>query len=173
MLETIDQGLSHALGPATVLEVTSGGVLLETPTRRAWASLALAYPYAPQKGDVVLAIGERDLYIIGVLASTGETRLEFAGNVRLRASGILQLEAGRGISVGAPAVRIRAGRLEVFAHKVVERFFDSVCWVKNTLRVTAGRQRINIDEDSSLRAGRITEIARGDVRLDGKRIKLG
>jgi hypothetical protein len=143
------------------------------PTGPAWARLALAYPYSPQKGDYVLAIGGDEVYVIGVLAAQGETRLEFTGDVRLRASGTLRLEAGQGISLAAPGVRIQAGRLEILAHRVVESFFDSVRRVKNTLRVTAGRQRVEIAEDSSLRAGRISEIAREDVRLDGKRIKLG
>jgi hypothetical protein len=172
MLDTLDTGLQHSLGPAIVVETTNGKVLLETPTHLAWARLALAYPYSPQKGDFVLAIGGDDLYVIGVLAAQ-ETRLEFTGNVRLRASGTLHLEAGQGISLTAPAVTIRAGRLEILAHKIVERFFDSVRRVKNTLRVTAGRQRVDIEQDSSLRAGRISEIAREDVRLDGKQIKLG
>jgi hypothetical protein len=174
--DTIDAGLQHALGPATVLEITggtTGSLLLETAAGLGWARMALAYPYSPCKGDVVLVIGDTDLYVIGVLSAQNSTRLEFAGNVRLRASGMLQIEAGQGISVSAPCVRIQAGRLELLAHKVVERFFDSVCWVKNTLRVTAGRQRVNVEEDSLLRAARITGIAREDIRLDGKRIKLG
>jgi len=173
MLDTIDTGLQRSLGPAIVLETTNGKVLVETPTGPGWARLALAYPYSPQKGDYVLAIGGDDLYIIGVLAAQGETRLEFTGDVRLRASGTLRLEGGQGVSVTSPAVRIRTGRMEVFAHKVVETFFDSVRSVKNTLRVSAGRQRVDIVEDSSLRAGQISEVARENIRLDGKLIKLG
>src|SRR5262245_40991695 len=105
MLDTIDKGIQYSLGPATVVETTPGSVLLEMPTGPAWARLALAYPFSPQKGDVVLAIGAEDheVYIIGVLSAKGGTRLEFAGNVRLRASGTLQLEAGQRISLAAPA----------------------------------------------------------------------
>ncbi len=173
MLDTIDTGLQQSVGPAVVVETTHDELLLETPTRRAWARLALAYPYSPQKGDLVLAIGGDDLYVIGVLAAKGETQLDFTGNVCLRASGTLRLEAGQGVSLAAPTVRIQAGRMEILAHKVVETFFDSVRRVKNTLRVTARRQRVDVEEESSLRANRITEIAREDVVLDGKRIKLG
>jgi hypothetical protein len=173
MLESTGLGLQHSLGPATVLEVTKSRLRLETPMRIAWAQLALAYPYSPQRGDVVLAIGDDDLYVIGVLSSKGQTRLDFSGDVRLRASGVLQIEAGQRLALAAPTVSLRAGSLEVLAHKIVERFFDSMRCVRNTLRVVAGRQRIKVEEDSSLRAGSISEIARGDVRLDGKQIKLG
>jgi hypothetical protein len=173
MVDTIDTRLQHSLGPALVVQTTNGKVLLETPAGQAWARLALAYPYSPHKGDYVLAIGGDELYVIGVLAAKSETRLEFTGDVRLRTCGTLRLEAGQGISFAAPVLRIQVGRLEILAHKVVESVFDCVRRVKNTLRVAAGRQRVDITEDSSLRAGRISEIARDDVRLDGKRIKLG
>ena len=55
------------LGPATVEEIVGNRILLRLPDREGWAQLALSFPYEPRAGDVVLVIGEEDLFVIGVI----------------------------------------------------------------------------------------------------------
>ena len=67
---------SSFLGPATVIRVEDGRVLLSLPQTQAWATMALAFPYVPQPGDTLLAIAQdEDYYIIGVLQGNGPTTL--------------------------------------------------------------------------------------------------
>jgi hypothetical protein len=62
------------VGSAGVVEIADDRVLLTFLDRQIWAVMALAYPYQPKEGDLVLTIGqEDDWYVIGVLKGRGET----------------------------------------------------------------------------------------------------
>ena len=69
------------LGPATVLELVGDRLRLKRGDVEAWARLALAYPYQPEPGDLVLTIGEEEIYVIGVLLGRGKTVLGREENV--------------------------------------------------------------------------------------------
>src|SRR5579872_2773850 len=74
------------LGPASVNAVSAHEVTVSLTTGEiARAELALALPYAPAVGDVLLVIGANGKhYAIGVVRGTGQMDLSFHGNVQLR-----------------------------------------------------------------------------------------
>ncbi len=153
------------LGPATVIAVDGDRVQLERGGREAWAQLALATPYRPEPGDIVLAIGDDETYIIGVLQGRGKTVLDAPGDLTIRAGGAIEIEAHD--------VTVRADRFETVAGVAFERFVRCYRWVTDALHLRAGRTRSVIDGDSTLVAERITEQARGPVKIDGEKIYLG
>jgi len=62
------------LGPARVRQLAGNRVQLEFPDELPWALLALAFPYEPAPGDIVLAAGQgHTWYVIGVLQGAGKT----------------------------------------------------------------------------------------------------
>lgn len=161
------------LGPATVQSIRDDRVVLKTPSGEAEAELALAYPYRPARGDLVLAIGEDKLYVIGVLRGRGKSSFSVPGDLEIRAGGTLDLAAERAVTIRSPHVTLRADRLETVARAAFERFVDSYRWVKDLCQVAAGRSRVLVDGAATLNAERIVERARKDVMIDGSRINLG
>ena len=162
-----------ALGPATVVEVLDDRVRLARESGEAWAHLALAYPYHPEAGDIVLAIGEETVYIIGVLLGRGKTVFRAPGDLELRAGGTVQVVGEKGIELESPHVAIKADKLETTARTVFEKFVNAYRWVKEALQTRAGRSRTVVEGHSTLRAERIVETATKEVKIDGERIHLG
>jgi hypothetical protein len=167
--------LTHQyLGPATVVWAEDGQIRLATPAGEMGAEQALAYPYRPARGDVVLAIGEEgNAWVIGVIRGRGMSELRVPGDMQLAAGGRVTITAERGIDLRSPRVEIRADRLEVVVQAIMERSLRCYRWVKQALQVTAGRVRTLVDGQATLQADRIVEHARKDVRIDGRRIHLG
>jgi hypothetical protein len=161
------------LGPATVVGVEGDGLLLECPGGPARASLALAYPYRPERGDVVLVIGEEDAWVIGVLRGKGLTRIEAPGDLEIAAGGEVRIAGREAVSLNGPRVAVKAGKLEFVAETLFSRCAGVFQWVKETLQTVAGRVRTVSEGTVSVRAERIVETAREDVRIDGKKIDLG
>lgn len=170
---TFDQGAF--LGPARVCEVSSHWVRLEFPDELPWAMLALAYPYQPAVGDTVLAAGQsHKWYVIGVLQGTGKTTFAVPGDFEVLAPrGRISLIAGKAFQVKSPEVKITAGKLEVIARRVFERFTDAVRWVKGAWQLRAGRVRTHVGGDYQVNADRIIQRADQDVRIDGDKVHLG
>ncbi|MHC5038625.1 MAG: DUF3540 domain-containing protein [Planctomycetota bacterium] len=137
------------------------------------AVLALAIPYQPAVGDVVLVIGDDELYVIGVLSGRGISRLEVPGDLELSAGGSVRIQGGRGVSLNAPDVAVKAHRLEMTAERLLGRFGRVYEWIRETLKTSAERIRTTVREGVSIRAGRIDAIADKDVKIDGRRIHLG
>jgi Protein of unknown function (DUF3540) len=163
------------LGPARVARVAGPKLQLELPDEFAWAQMALAFPYQPVEGDVVLAIGRSgEWYVIGLLSGNGTTTLTVPGDLALRApSGRIELTAADGIALKSRRVSVSADRLDLLARTVVERFGQAARWVRDTFRLRAGRLRSRVEGDYSLKAGRIREIADAEVKIDGSKIHLG
>jgi len=153
------------LGPATVTEITGDRVRLSREDGEAWAHLALAYPYHPEPGDIVLTIGEEEVYIIGVLVGRGKTVFHAPGDLELSAAGTVEIKGTE--------VRLHADKVETVACSVFEKCLNAYRWVKETIHTRAGRTRTVVEGHSSLRAERIVETARKDVKIDGERIHLG
>jgi hypothetical protein len=170
---TFDRGAF--LGPARVCEVSGNQVQLEFPDELPWAILALAYPYQPAVGDNVLAAGQgQNWYVIGVLQGTGKTTFAVPGDFEVLAPrGRISLIAGKGFLVKSPEVKITAGKLEVVARRVLERFSDATRWVKGAWKIRAGQVRTRVGGDYQINADRIIERADRDVRIDGDKIHLG
>lgn len=160
------------LGAATVAEIDGDRVRIEVPDGSAWARLALAYPYRPEAGDVVLAIGQGEYFIIGVLVGRGQTVLDVPGKLRLRAEDV-EIVGTREIQLRSPSVTVKAGKLCTIARLAVEKLGDSYRWVRGVLRTRAGRARTEVASTYRVTADRIVERAVGDVKIDGRQIKLG
>lgn len=166
------------LGPATVVEVHGARVVVLVPERgdaRIDARMALAYPYRPVPDDSVLVIARRDtLYVIGVLEARGDTRLELAGNVELRArGGALRLASDREIELDAPAVSTRASRVTVLAETAVEKVGSLVQHVRTLLSVRANRAETIVEEGTITRAKTATILTDESMTINGKQIHLG
>lgn len=166
-------GTETPLGPATVTAVEADRVRLDRDGGERWARLALSTPYRPEPGDVVLAIGEEDVYVIGVLRGRGKTVLRAAGDLEIRADGRVSIAGGAGVEVTGPDVTIRADRFETVARAAFERFVDCYRWVKELFQTRTGRSRTVVEGHSTLRAERIVETATKDVKIDGEKIHLG
>ena len=162
------------LGPALVRGVMHGAILIDIDGRLERAQMALAYPYRPEVGDVILVIGREDqFYVTGVLSGKGVTRFDFPGDVELMAGGTLRLASRAGVEVSGERISMRADRLDVAVttfRQSVSSFYQRVT---GTLRTVAGRQRTTVEKESTLHAGRIVRKAQEDVIIDGRQIKLG
>jgi Protein of unknown function (DUF3540) len=163
------------LSPARVLRVEHHRVQLELSGSPAWATMALAYPYEPASGDIVLAIGQEGAwYVIGVLHGSGRTSMTVPGDFSIRApAGAIELTAARGVTIKSPSVQVFAGKLELLARSLFERFDQATRKVVGTLQIRSGRLRTRVGGVYELRAERIVERADGDVKIDGREIKLG
>src|SRR5580704_16333122 len=107
---------SDYLGPARVTRVAPHEIEVEIRGgERATAQMALAFPYAPAEGDVLLVIGKGDEHwVIGVIQGTGKAALAFEGGVEISArGGPLTLTSDRGVAIRGPEVEVEAGKLEV------------------------------------------------------------
>src|SRR5437016_3334541 len=100
--DMLQQETGLYLGPATVCRSAGRRVAVrrDDGDGERWAELALAFPYQPAEGDVVLvAAQEERVYVIGVLRGRGPSVLSFPGDVTLSAPhGSLHLDAGKGVS---------------------------------------------------------------------------
>ncbi|HZN62478.1 MAG TPA: DUF3540 domain-containing protein [Planctomycetota bacterium] len=163
------------VGTATILAVDGSRVSLSIDGAEAEATMALAYPYRPAPGDTVLALGqESQWYVIGVLRGSGVTTFVAPGDMELRApNGSIGLTAADGVRIEAPRVSLKADRLELAARSVFERFVQAYRRIAGVFQLRAGRVRTVVGEAYDLRAGRITERADADVRIDGDKIYLG
>jgi hypothetical protein len=163
------------LGPATILAVEEGRVRLSTEDGQAWGTLALAFPYKPVAGDTVLAIGQdKAWYVIGVLKGRGVSSFVAPADLEFRApNGSIGLIAAEGVRIQAPDVEVEADRLELAARTVFERFVRAYRRVAEAFHLRAGSVKTTVEETWDVRAGRITERADGDVRIDGEKIHLG
>lgn len=133
------------LETARVLEIDGARLRLTTGD----AILALPW-YRPVPGDIVVVVFDgASRFVIGVTDARGE------------------------IDLHAPVIRLRAGRLEVTAQRVVEKFADAYRWVRGLFQVRAKRERHVVEEDYRVGAERIVERAKRDVKIDGEKINLG
>ena len=175
--------LSTSLGSAVVKGVEGGHVRVVLPTgEEARARLALAVPYRPVEGDEVLVVGQEPdaWFVIGVLRGSARTTWSIPGSLTIEAQGGVRIASGRGIvleaeSVEAVAKRVtlRAGRLELLAQRVVERARDAFRWFTGLHQVRARRARAVADETYTVRAGKASLRATGNMKIDGKQIDLG
>jgi len=178
MLTEVNQAQERPLrylGPAEVIGRTGPQLRVTTPSGEARARLALAYPYSPEIGDVVLVIAQDDEHwVIGVVRGQGKVNLEFSGDVAVRAvDGTLELAGDRGVKVEGPAVQFKAGKLTMLADTMVQTFTMAYQRVSELLSFRAGRMHTVVREDSLSKAKRMTMLADDNVNVNGKQIRLG
>ena len=166
------------LGPAEVVEITDEGVRARLPGHGGavvTATLALALPYAPVIGDLLLFIGKGEqFYAIGVLRGAGKTSLRLQGDVDLHAEGgALHLSADKGVVIQAPEVDIETGRLRTVASVVVEKCTSFYQRVSALLSVHAGQSHTVVDEASFSRSKSAAILTEETVTINGKQIHLG
>lgn len=164
-----------SLGPAVVLGAEGRRLQLVFEEETVWADNALAFPYQPAEGDVVLATGrEGAFYVIGLLQPKGEVTLHFPGDVRFSAAqGRIVFDSGRGLELNAPQIRVHSGKFELFAETLVERLGNVYRKVKGLLQTCAGRRRTVVEGTSYEQAERAVLLADKDVKIDGEKIHLG
>ena len=113
-------------------------------------------------------------YVIGVLQGSGKTSMTVPGDLCFRAPfGSIELTAARRVKIKSPAVQIVTGKLELLARSVFERFTHAQRWVTETFQIRSGRLRARVKGSYDIKAERILERADGDVKIDGRQIKLG
>jgi len=165
------------LGPATVSRAAGRRVQLRRPGHGAeeWAELALAFPYQPAPGDVVVvAAQEERAYVIGLLQGSGPSVLVFPGDVTLSAPrGAVRLDAAKGVMMSAPTVEMRAETIELEATTLTQRIQTVFQWVKDLLQVRAGRTRTVVDGTAHQLAERTFIRSEKETKVDGEKIYLG
>lgn len=163
------------LGPAEVLETSVLGVRVrfESGEERE-ARLALAFRYEPAVGDSVLTIADGNTcWVIGVIAGTGKGVIAFPGDLDIQAGGRLALSGQAGVEIDTPKLEVRAGKLEMFARSVSQRFENLRQHVVELLSVQAGRTHTTVEGASVTSAESSTLLTKDKVTINGKAIHLG
>lgn len=164
------------LGPAHVVSASGRELSLEMPSGEiVSATLAVAFPYEPAVGDVLLVIARgASYYGIGVLHGTGRTRLVFPGDVDVRADGgTLRLSGEKGVTIDAPELDVRVGALRMLADAVTQRFATVYQRVTSLLSVHAHESHTAVDESSILKAKNAAILTEEAMSINGKQIHLG
>jgi Protein of unknown function (DUF3540) len=164
------------LGPARVTRVAPHELEVEIRGgERAAAQMALAYPYAPAEGDVLLVIGKGgEHWVIGVIHGTGQAALAFQGGVTISArGGPLTLTSDQAVAIRGPGVEVEAGTLEVLAGSVVERFTSLYQRVRDAWNMRAGEARTIVDGSSHLTAKDASILTEETMSINGSEIHLG
>jgi hypothetical protein len=164
------------LGPGHVIRVEPHEVEVEIRGgERVRAQMALAFPYAPEPGDVLLIIGKgEDHYIIGLLQGTGKTALSFQGAVDLRAQGgPLTLSSDQGVAIRGAEVEVEAGKLRMIAGSAVQKFTSLYQRVRDALSVRAGQAHTVVDDRSFMTAKNASILTEEAMTINGSEIHLG
>jgi hypothetical protein len=164
------------LGQAEVADLDAGAVNVRLPGGAVVrAAMALALPYEPVVGDMLLVIGKgADHFVIGVLHGAGRTALTLQGDVDLRAAnGRLRLRGDKGLELLGPELEIRTGKLQVIADAVLQRFSSLRQRVTKLLSVHAGEAHTVVDGAQVTQAQSAAIITEGTMTLNGKQIHLG
>jgi hypothetical protein len=163
------------IGPARVIEIEAERIRVRIQERGVWASMAMGLEYEPEVGDQLLVLGQEEAYyIVGILHGTGTLTLSSAGNIHIRApQGSIDLFAREGVNVRAARFNLKVKRLEILAQVTIEKCNRAVRWVRDCFQLRAGRMRTVVKEEYQVRADRIAEWAKRDVKIDGNKIHLG
>jgi hypothetical protein len=173
----LQQDTGLRLGPAVVARSAGRRVQVRRADSAVeeWAELALAFPYQPAAGDVVLAVSQDErVYVIGVLQGRGPSVFAFPGDVVLSApQGAMSFDAGKGVRMSAPSIELHGGSIELEAKTLTQRIESAYHWVKDLLQVRAGRSRTVVEGSSHQLAERTFIRSEKETKVDGEKIYLG
>ena len=164
------------LGPAHVVGASGRELSLELPSGRiVAATLAVAFPYEAEVGDVLLVIARGEShYGIGVLHGTGRTRLSFQGDVDLRSeTGTVRISGEKGVALSAPELDVRAGAVRMLADSLTQRVASVYQRVTSLLSVHAREAHTSVDESTFTRAKSAAIVTEETMSINGKQIHLG
>jgi hypothetical protein len=164
------------LGPGHVTRIEHHEVEVEIRGgERARAQMALAFPYEPREGDVLLVIGKGDEHwVIGVIHGTGKSALTFQGAVDLKAQGgPLTLSSDHGVAIRGPEVEVEAGKLRMMAGAVAQKFTSLYQRVRDALDVHAGQAHTVVDDASFMTAKNAAIVTQETMSINGSEIHLG
>jgi hypothetical protein len=163
------------LRPAAVVAVAADSLTVDAGDRgTVTARMAMPIPYAAAIGDELLVLGEGEhAYVVGVLRGAGTMRLELEGDVEISATGKLGLRAGASVTIDAPEVQVRSGRMSMLAGRVTQAFDSVRTTVRELLLVRAGEQQTFVDGTSHLQAKNARMLSESKVTINGKEIFLG
>jgi len=171
-------GESIALGPSRVVAFDGAEVVVEVSegvTRN--AKLAMAFPYRPAIGDLLLVIAERgreEAYVIGVIAPIGTTALEFSGDVKVRAvGGTLNLTGDQGVRIEGGSLDVSVREVKVVAQRLVQSCSSIYQRAKDLFTVEAKEVHQLVEENFLSRSKAATVVAEEKVVFNGKQIHLG
>ena len=163
------------LRPVRVVAVDQQLLQIDFLGSKKWATMALPFRYQAMVGDHVLVIGQQDaFYVIGVIEGKGKTTLMAQGDLELHAArGKIDLVAAKGVNIRSRSFQVITQQLEFVAENVVERFNNLTSWIKTAFDLQAGSVHTKVESSYRLKAEKITQKAREDFKLDGKKIHLG
>jgi hypothetical protein len=168
------------LGPATVFAFDGPDVTVRLSNGDdARAQLALAYPYRPAIGDVLLVIGQRDAaetahYVIGVLQGSGRAALHMQGDVELCAvDGELTLRGDRGVALRGPELDVTVGRMQVLSDKLVNKCDTIYQRARKLYSLVAKDSQQLVQGEMVARAKNASVVTEEKMSFNGKQIHLG
>jgi microcystin-dependent protein len=164
------------LGPAEVVRVVGHDVYVDVPGGGAAvrAELALAFPYEPAQGDVLLVIARGAAhYVIGVLHGTGRSVFALPGDVGLHAGGSLDLSAEKGIRLKSAELEVHTGKLRMIADRVTQTFASLHQRVSDLLSVHAGKSHTLVEGSSYAQSKNTAIVTQETVTINGNAIHLG
>ena len=164
-----------SLAPGRVIEVVGARVRLALGEEEVWAISAMAYPYQPVAGDLLLTIGQgEDYYVIGVIEGRGKCTFTAPGALEFRAPhGPVTFASAEGIRMTGGRVEIVTHELDVKAESLTENVGESYRRVRDVADLRAGEIRQHAEGTCRVKAETIIEIAEKDVNIEGEKIRLG
>lgn len=163
------------LKPGLVQEVGLQRVKVDVDGRLIDAVNAISHFYQPAVGDSLLVSGQgSNYYLIGVISGKGDINLASGGNLNLRApNGVISIESGEKVAFRTPRFEVLADDLQLRAKRVREKFEEVEATISKAYRFTANSVSKTIVGLYRLRSQEFDARASGNVKLDGKQIKLG
>lgn len=164
------------LGPCEVVAAAASSVCIRLPDGKdETAELALAFPYKPVKGDLLLVIGgATGHWVIGVIKGQGKASLEFQGDVELRSiGGKVEIAADRGIEMRSKTIDIGAEKIKLVADAVTETVNTLFTRVRGMLTVQSGEARQLVRGNWFSQSKRAQIQTEESVAVNGKQIHLG
>jgi hypothetical protein len=165
------------LGPAVVTALGCGNFTVAFAGEVQTAQPAFALAYQPIIGDVLLVIAHRRttraVYAMGVLVGHGTTSLTTAGDLAISApGGRISLDAGSGVEITAPRVRVRSQIIELFATALIQRVQSALVSVAELFHITAGRKMEEVAGSAMEKAATRHLISDKETVINGSSIHL-
>ena len=171
-----NQAAVDYMGPATVTRVDGPRIVAKrSDGLEVEVELALALPYEPAQGDVLLLVGGREgNYAFGVIHGRGKASFAIEGDIDLHAvGGELRLTGDQGIVMHSPAVEIVSDKMKVFADSAVHKVTSLYQHVRELWSMKAEKAHIAVSDEIHQRSRSATVLTEEVMSFNGKQIHLG